>query len=268
MQLEKLQPPNVQMAMPIERVIENIDRNSELGFPQITDLPDWRDQMAIAIAGGGPSLEDTVDELRTYRNIMVAGSAHDWLTTHNVWPRWTVISDPDPIMANYLRHPVAGCTYLVASMCDKAVIDALEGHKIVLWHCGDAGGRTADSGPEKKVIIGGGCTVGTRAMVIAMLFGFCDMHLFGFDTCVTDKHHAYDFTDQREEIGTLTPIRIGAEDGREFMMATYHVGQLFDFKQLLKVWAAKLRVTVHGDGALAELMRLAKVRAEEIKAAA
>ena len=105
--------------------------------------------------------------------------------------------------------------------------------------------------------IGGGCTVGLRAMMIALTFGYGNFHLFGFDTCLPDEetHHAYEFATDREDVGKVTRIRLGSTEGKEFLMADYHIAQLFDFKTMLKAQARRMRITVHGGGALAEIMR-------------
>ncbi len=251
---------DVSMAVPAETVAANIKRNSARGLDEIVDGGDWRYEMNIAIVGGGPSLAGELETLRKFRNIMACGSVHDYLIENRVKPRWVVVVDPDPIMARYLsKAPMAprSCSYLVASQCDSQVFTALRYNYVQIWHAGDSTKSTDIFGPG-KYLIGGGCTVGTRAIVIARAFGFKNIHLFGFDTCVSDRHHAYDFVDQSETIGTVQPIRIGGENGREFMMADYHIGQLFDFKELLRLHGHEMSFQVHGDGVIAELMRLGR----------
>lgn len=261
--MRRIDGTSVTMAMPEAVVRENIRASLGRGLPQIHELPDWRERMPIAIAGGGPSLVDTLDELRRFENIMIAGSAHDWLVLRQIRPRWTVVCDPDPIMANYLRHPHRDCTYLVASQCDRAVFNAFNAsHLVAIWHCGSNGPDSDIFGDKPSIPIGGGCTIGTRAMFIAIAMGFHDLHLFGMDTCVRpDAHHAYEFSEASESLGELMPICLGAPGSREFPMAPYMLGQLFDFKNTLKLFGNRVRFTVHGDGALAELMRLGEEKA-------
>jgi uncharacterized Rossmann fold enzyme len=267
MMLQPIDRIKVDMAMPLPRVIENIRVNSARGLPKIEDLAEWRECVPIALVGGGPSLQDTIGELRQFTNVMTCGSAHDYAVEHGVIPRWAVVSDPDPIMANYLRRPQPDTTYLVASTCDAAVFDAVAGHDVVLWHPADSERSPEVWGDEPKLLVNGGCTVGTRAMMIAISFGYSELHLFGFDNCVSDRHHAYDFTDPAETIGDLHPIRLDGSD-RTFMMATYMVGQLFDFKDLMTCQGHRIRVTVHGDGALADLMAVARRKAAAMQEAA
>ena len=105
-------------------------------------------------------------------------------------------------------------------------------------------------------------------IALALLFGYANFHLFGFDTCVPDAetHHAYGFETDEEEIGNLTRIRLGDADGKDFLMAGYHIAQLFDFKDFLKAYASRVRVTVHGGGALDEIMRIGREQAKMAQA--
>jgi hypothetical protein len=267
MELEKLEGVKTAMAVETSKVVANIAANSARNLPPIENLPEWRDRTPLALVGGGPSLRDTLDELRTFENVMTCGSSHDYVTQAGIKPRWAVASDPDPIMANYLRHPCRGTRYLIASTCDAAVFDALAGHDVVLWHPADEEKSPATWGDTQKLLINGGCTVFTRAMMIALCFGYQNLHLFGADNCVGERHHAYDFTTDEEQIGKLFPIRLEGSD-RVFTMAGYMIAQLFDFKNMMKMQGHLMQVTVHGDGALAELMEVGRRKAIELRKAA
>jgi uncharacterized Rossmann fold enzyme len=271
--MQRIDGTNVTMAMPIERVAANIAAANARGLKAVHDLSDWREHTPIAIIGGGPSLCDyngrTIDVARRYRNTMVCGSAYDYVLGRGIVPRWAVVCDPDPIMALYLRRAHRDTTFLVASQCDAAVFKELEDRDVALWHCRGPEAESSDIwGEGQRVLVGGGCTVLTRAIFLAVTFGFRDIHLFGCDTCVTDRHHAYDFATDQESIGALTPIRLGDPNNvPEFMMADYMVGQLFDFKKTLEALGNRARFEVHGGGALAELMRLGREAAQQRKAA-
>lgn len=247
-----------------ETIHANIARNMQRGLGEIFKLPEWRELMPMAVVGGGPSLAENLDELRKFENIMACGSVHDYLISQGIIPKWSVQLDPDPITANYIRKPHKDCTYLVSSQCGPEVFDALQGQRIFLWHCGGIDDQNEVFDKYKTILMGGGCTVGTRAIVISVAFGFSNIHLFGFDNCVRENgdHHSYEFSDPSEKLDELIPVRFELE-GKEFKMAGYMLGQLFDFKKLLKLLAARIQVTIHGNGALAELMRLGKAAVKE-----
>ena len=91
--------------------------------------------------------------------------------------------------------------------------------KVVIWHC-------AGNDEENKVfadgeiLVGGGCTVGTRAISLAINFGFNTFDLYGFDTCVTeDGSHAYDFSNPEvEQLKDVIEVDLA---GTKFKMAGY-----------------------------------------------
>jgi hypothetical protein len=253
--LTPIQGVNLSMDRPVEYVNENITHSSRLNLPYISKLKDWRGP--VAIVGGGPSLLETMSELSQFENTIVCGSAHDTLIKNYIFPKYAVFVDPDPIMSEYVKTPHPLVRYLVASQCHISLFNRLRHQEVYVWHA-DPNGQADIKFKDNCRPISGGCTVGTRAIFIAMGMGWRDLHLFGFDNCIRDnKHHAYEYQTESENIGKITPITIG---DHTFNMADYHVGQLFDFKNILRMFANQIRVTVHGEGALATLMSIAKSR--------
>jgi uncharacterized Rossmann fold enzyme len=263
--LQRLDGITVVTATDTGTISDNIRKNSELGLQDIFTLPEWREQMPIALVGGGPSLKDHIADLRRYERVMVCGSAHDYAVSQEIEPQWTVVCDPDPIVNSYIRQPVASCMYLVASSCDPSTFEHLKGHKVIIWHCGNVNLGTAIWGDKPKIVVGGGCTVGTRALMIALCFGYSNIHLFGFDNCVrNDEHHAYPFTeDDMTPTGDLKEVRFGTPDAPSYYMYGYMLGQFFDFSKILKQYGHRLNVTVHGGGPLDELVKFGAKNAEE-----
>ncbi len=264
------------MATSVEVVEANIVSALKRDLPEVEYLPEFgksKGQLPFAIAGGGPSIKYTVDELRNFRTILAAGSSHDWLVEHKVYPNYCLILDPDPIAANYLQNPIPTCNYLVASCCDKKVFDVLEGYPVTRWHCGgpsveffveawkDAGIVDKDG---KKPIIGGGCTCGLRSISMGILLGYKNMHLFGLDSNLDfndNSHHAYDFVDPiNEHLGDVIEMRLGDPySGRRFRVAKYMLAQLYGFKDLISKYGHHFNVTVHGDSITYEFMRLRRL---------
>lgn len=259
----KIDGVTVVTAASTEVFVENIAKSESRALPIIHNLPEWREGMPLALVGGGPSLADHIDELKRYEHVMLCGSVHDYAVGQGVEPRWAVCCDPDPIAAAYFQNPQKGCRYLIASACDDAVFKALEGYDVVLWHSGGFESSPEVWGESRKVLVGGGCTVGTRGFVLAICFGFSNLHLFGFDGCVraTGPHHAYDFADgDTSQIGDLNEVRMGATDGPAYLVAGYMMGQLFDFQRLLGIFGDRVTVAVHGEGPMNDLVKFMKAK--------
>lgn len=252
----------VTTAVDTDTLIKQIKENITLGLKNVSESNDYRGP--IAIVGGGPSLKDTLEELQAFNGpVMACGSVHDYLVMNNVDAKWCVICDPDPLITLYMKKLSEKTTYLIASQCHNSIFEYLKNNKSYIWHAG--GDKFNDNNfGENQLIIGGGCTIGTRAIMMAHAFGFEDIHLFGFDSCLTKeyKHHAYNFETDGESVGDITEIRMGGPESPIFKVAGYMLAQIFDFKKILEVYASKFRFTIHGDGALKYLMDLAKTKME------
>lgn len=213
----------------------------------------------IAIVGGGPSLAQTLPELRAFRGpIMAAGSAHDYLMEQGIEPTYAVVLDPDPLMAAYLKRPSDTCRYLVASHVAPHVLYALAGKQVYLFGAGGTFDLTDFE--NLPVVMVGGRTVGTRAMGMALGLGYTEMHLFGMDSCLDGRAvHAYEITEDAEFDEVIRQsARVVYCNGKTFRCASYMLGQATDFQRFMGVWGDKVSVEVHGEGLLAEIMKAAR----------
>lgn len=255
------------MAMESETVIANIEKTHSRKLPDFWDLPEvgkFKGEVPIAIVGGGPSLAETMVELRTFQQIMACGSAHDYLVDQGIAPRYCVVLDPDPLTANYLKKPSPTCTYLVASQCDDAVFKALDGFPVATWHCAGIGVKAdEDEIFRKRPRIGGGCTVTLRALSIAIILGYGNQHYFGFDSSVRpDRHHAYDC----EDVTGVVDVRMPGSN-RVFYAASYMLAQAAQFQDALRTHGHLFTPTIHGDGLIAEIMKVGLQAAQAKEAA-
>lgn len=251
---------SVSTATPTDDIVNNIKINIKKDVKAIHHLEEWREGVPFALVGGGPSLKTQLEELKKYKYIMACGSVHDYLCEQGFSPDWTVICDPDPVMETYLTRRPHNTKYLVASQCSPSMFEHLKGEDVTIWHlAGDKFDQSIYG--ENNVTLGGGCTVGTRAMAIAMGFGFYNLHLFGFDTCLDgENHHAYKFNNPELEKIYDTHEIFFEQDGPKFQVAGYHLGQLFDIKTMMGQFAGRMSITVHGESLLSYFMDLAVKR--------
>lgn len=274
-----------QTATPSEESMNNVRANIGRQLPwfhsrfEILEEKNRIPGKRIALVGGGPSIRDSVAELVDFHTIIACGSAHDWLQAHCPRvPTFCAICDPDPVMANYLRAPDHETKYLISSHCNQTVFDALGGHDVTMWHCWPIGAGDQDAREylqEKTpgwVAIGGGCTVGLRALTIAMMMGYTEIHFFGFDSCMgmsDDEHHAYPFTDETKEfLGDIYNVKIGMGPShpkpREYRVAGYQLAQADHYKQMLQAFGHLFRPVFHGPGLMADMQAMIDVEAKRL----
>lgn len=241
----------------------NIRAAEALNLPSMHDLPGFnvfKHDEPIALIGGGPSIRETVDELREFPVTIACGSAHDWAVQNGIKPTYCAIADPDPIMAAYVRNPCPETMYLVATQCDKSVFEALRGQKMAAWHILNESHAdyVKETGISRYPGVGGGCTIGLRSISIAMMFGYRNIHFFGFDSCLDmtdDAHHAYDYATDQEETGDVYALKIGQglPGDRTYRVSGYMLAQALHFKSFWTQYDGYFVPTFHGSGLLHDL---------------
>lgn len=277
--LARLEPRKQQTATPTEKIYQNILDSGKHGLLPIDSLLGPSREEPIALIGGGPSLPKYYDEKRgSYEYVMLAGSVHDYYVSrynnsHKLQTVYSILCDADPIMCDYVRRKSKYITYLIASQCDEKLFKHLKNmDKAYYWNCmGDEEQNKIFKEGEKLVI--GGCTIGTRAIGMAMAMGFRKIHLYGYDSCLTNeyRHHAYSFENPDvETLGEIREIKIDHHDGNGeaspiFRVAGYMLAQIHDFQYILQHFGKFLDIEVHSDGPLAYLMQRAKALYEQEK---
>lgn len=251
---------------PDDVLLAHIEHSIRLGYPQVRPQPVQPDR--VCLVGGGPSLEATVDELRELyfkgAKVVTVNGAYAWCLERNIRPSAQIVLDARDCNARFVERPVPRCRYLLASQCHPDTWAAVRGRDDVwIWHA------VVGDGPAKDVLdryyyggrwqpITGGTTVVMRAVMLLRILGFVRFDLFGVDSCwLHDRHHAYaqpeNDRDSRIRV-TVSPSTDGSL-ARAFDCAPWHLQQLADFLETVRVNGEQFMVNVHGDGLLAYVLR-------------
>lgn len=197
----------------------------------------------VCIVGGGPSLADTLDELRWRQSIgqkvWATNNTFAYLTERGIFPDAHVILDPRPENAAFL-HPTEGVTYYLHATVHPSLYDKLQGNRVVLYQFRH------------------GTTAGLRALYLAGFSGFRTFHLFGLDSSYRDgEHHAY-----RQSLNDGEQAHDAIVDGRRFRCAPWMLIQAEEFQQIAADLAEQgCTITVAGDGLIPWIAhRLARPR--------
>jgi hypothetical protein len=230
--------------------------NMRRGLPQFTPKTEAVKESAV-IVGGGPSLNDTVADLQALKrngaHIFALNNTHDWLIERGIVPDFHVLLDARPENAEFVRKPHPDVTYLVAAQCHPSVYEALAGHRIVQWTAWMPGADQLSNEIDPKLaFVGGGNTVGLKAMTLTTFSGYKDLHLFGFDSSYRDgQNHAYPQPLNANE--ERMDVTVG---GRTFHCARWMARQAMLFQhQLNELIRLGVNVTVYGDGMLQWMTR-------------
>jgi hypothetical protein len=142
----------------------------------------------IAVVCFGPSLQKTWIDVTRFKYKMTCSGSHKFLKERGITPDWHVDVDPRPHKLKLIGNNISPDTeFLMASCCHPEVFDHLMkfNAKITLWHT--YAGENKDSlpivYPRGEWVVCGGANVGLRAITIARVLGFTDIHVFGMDGC-------------------------------------------------------------------------------------
>lgn len=261
-QYHRLEQVNTATATEPSEILSNIKANIKRELPRLHQLPEFHKPKGhdkkIALIGGGPSLKHYLDDIRQFRTVFACGSCNDYLMKNGIIPTYAGICDPDPLSINYFQRLDTETKYLVASGCDGKIFDHLKDYQVVMWHCHSDTYKPEDIEPGYQAV-GGGCTIGLRAISIAIILGYTNHHFFGFDSCMADNSsdsHAY----QAEDVGTLYDIKVGTTEeldysSKTFKVAGYQLAQANHFIEFYKNYGKMFVPTIYGDGLLASVLQ-------------
>lgn len=232
--------------------IANLKSNMARGLPVSTEMPKRDDPLAIV--GSGPSVSTSLAELREWPGaIWAINGAYDYLLSQDIVPHGFVAIDPLPGLVEYVQNPHPETTFYIASTCDPSVLDALDGHNVILWH---AASEDTFELPGGSKPIFGGTTVVTRAPFLAIMQGFRSITMFGVDSSYEETGpYCYRWGTYKEDINNpIMRIMINGEGPFYSELGLVkQIPQLFD---MLKIFNQKQNMlTIRPAGLMGAYMR-------------
>jgi hypothetical protein len=149
-----------------------------------------------------------------------------------------------------LGTPQKGIQYLVTSVSHPKLLDALTGFDVKLWHVYD-GTRLRELPaiyPRGELIVTGGSNVGLRAMTLARVLGYTDLHIYGMDYSFPKptgelRQHAEKHPNPNKNVIT---VKIGRRTFYSTPVMVFYAREFWhEIKQLNDT-----RFTLNGDGLL------------------
>ena len=238
-----------------DAIFLNVAANARRGLPEVMPV-EAHDGHAVLV-GGGPSLAETIDEIRWRQRhgqtIFALNGACEWLARRGVVPNYCAILDPRQANAGFI-NPTLPVHYLLASQCHPDVFEASAYAPTEIWHFATPGIEAHL--PEKdpaQALIGGGLTIGLSAMALAYVMGYRQLHLYGYDS--SDRQEASHAYAQTTTDAEKKRVEVWC-DGRRFVAGIAMYAQAEAFPR----WAEMLAnegaiITVHGDGLLPTVAR-------------
>ncbi len=233
-----------------ETAVNNLVSASKRVDAKWLEMGEPIDGDAVIIAGG-PSLKDnllTIQRLQARgAKLFALNNVPAYLATHNIFPDAHILLDALPSILAFAEGFKSGERYY-SSQCDPAVLDHA-GSELILWNSYIEG--ILEITPDAKdPFIGGGTTVGTRAMGLVHVLGYRRIHIFGMDSCYQDgTSHCY----EQGEYATSINVRF---DGKDYKSPPQLLAQVEEFKLTARsLMAFGCEIYVHGEGLLQAVAR-------------
>lgn len=231
-----------------EVVVEHIKHALKSEKSWIKQLPEHGGHAVIV--GGGPSLVDHVEEIKLRsddcQEIFALNNSWRILKDNEIDTDYHVMLDSRPENEEFIL-PSAIKYY--ASICHPDIQEKAD----VLWHPFIDGIQDhLGDDPSGEYLVGGGTSVGTRAMCLAYLMGFRNIHLYGFDSCYREnEHHAY--SQKLNDNERIMDVWLG---GKLFRCSPWMISQAEEFRDLMpQLVDLGCTITVQGEGLIPEMAR-------------
>ncbi len=233
----------------LEEAQENLRNN--LSHPMWLNESPAHDGIAV-LCGNGPSLADTLEEIRDLdATVFACNDAANLLIDNGIGVDYQVILEAQPRIVEELAP---ADKHLLASMCNPEVFKRCA--NAILWH--PYSKWVWDEIPKEHppfVYVGGSSTVSMFALSICYTMGFRKIHAFGLDSSHKDgRKHA---TPEFDAPGCLVSCNVEAL-GKSYPTT-------YDMKEQVRVFLvmrAQLKtlgcaIEVHGSGLLPDVARAA-----------
>lgn len=246
---------------------EHTKANIKLVEERVPELP-AHSGTAIVVCYG-PSLKTTWPAIRHERNtipgakVVTVSGAHDFLIKNRVVPNYHVECDPRLHKADMINLPKRKVEYLLASCVHPDLLRKLQRNgkvaNISLWHLsnGDESMRIINDLEPNSFLIGGGGSVGLRAVCVMHAMGFRKFVIHGMDCSFEgDEQHAGAHTGKRQN---AIKVRCGS---REFITSPVLISYARQFQDMVRLMAGDCQFDMHGDGLLQAMCREAVARSK------
>lgn len=236
-------------------VLNQVRATYEKSYEHLADQYDAPSDKSLCIVGGGPSLKDDLPVLRELAKthiIWALNNSYKYLADNGIYPHCHVMLDARPENAEFVPASEK-ILHLYASQCHSDVFARTKG-KVIIWNSFTDGILgLLDEFKLRSAVVGNATSVGLSAVTLSKMFGFTDIHLYGFDSSyLEDANHAYaqSLNDGEKRIEVIC-------NDQKFSCAPWMATQVEDFKRCINEWIKEgLQITVHGYGLLPYVARL------------
>lgn len=194
----------------------------------------------LCVVGAGPSIHDSVTELRRLKeegcHVCAVNHAHDWLVGQGITPDYCFL--PESYHIYVIQAAVPGCTYLLRHDAAEHVKKSVAEGKVELFNQSQSTRYTQRGLGSVNVFYGK---------------GYRKFHMFGFDACIYGTTTHFDGKHER----AFNNERLFVVDGRIFHSNKIWKHQALALMELMcGPLKDEVEITFYGDGLLAAIHKV------------
>lgn len=201
-------------AIPHEEICNNIRMNQRLITKWIAPCTPTDEEVVIVSAGPQMVAEDVLPEYEAGKKIVAVKHALQPLKDAGIKPWATILLDPRPHVADFVKEADPDILWFVASQVDPKVTEILLERGCTIWgyHAAVGAGEHDIIAKQGHAVVIGGSATATRGMYVLGALGFKNFNLYGYDLCYPDKVdlHAVDDKGQPKyfeiSVGINSPV--------------------------------------------------------------
>ena len=170
----------------------NMRANFAKGIPDLGVIHQSQ-KGALAIIGGGPSIDGEVAKLRNLRTegakVMAIARMYPWCLKQGIVPDYVVSLDCSEEQEKGFAEIRPEATHLVASVTRPEIVERILAAKAPVYLFDSRDDRKIktlrrEAGYQGVTVVNGGGSVTVLAISLAFTLGFRELHVFGFDCLI------------------------------------------------------------------------------------
>lgn len=246
-----------------KKLFDNIQHSLGLKLPKLKNIEPHNGHAVII--GGAPSLKDNIHEIRERYNrgqiLFATNNTFQYLLDNKIIPHYHIMLDARDEMADMVPKIISqidlenGREYpicLYSSQCSPLVFEAAKDNdkQVTLWHhFADDIRNLLPKDCKDEPLVGMGTSVGLKAIALAHILGFRQIHIYGMDSSYeNDEHHAY-----KQPLNDKERIIEVTMNGKQYKTAPWMCTQKEEFEAALPHLIKDTVVTMHCKGLLQDL---------------
>ena len=239
-----------------KQMFANLEANLALKVPSIATIQHTCTGPAMVLAGG-PSLDGQVEKIRELQaqgvKTFVIERLYPWATQAGLKADYVVSLDASEGVEEGFTHLQPETTHLVIASGNPVVLPMLKDHTRYIFSgvAGLAPGAAelwAKYGYRQLTVVNTGGSVALASMYLALILGYRNLHIFGFDCMVPDPKHDY----STHVVGESVPrgyfeAEVGSEKVLTCAAFLAFAQQFFEMMDTARRWGMLESIDVYGE---------------------